>query len=484
MSNANNVNGELTYLPIEQLFPHLDNPRRDVGDVSELADSIKAKGIMQNLTVVKGHTITHDEWVDLSRDYSKNPTEKVRDKMNSRKSEDGYTVIIGHRRLAAAKMAGLTKLPCVIVEMEPREQVATMLLENMQRSDLTNFEQAQGFQMMLDLGETQSSIAEQTGFSKTTVSRRLKLLKLDKEKFRSAESRGGTLEDYIKAAEIEDEKERNKVTDAIGTSNFSWVLKEAMKKQEINKAMPVIKAEMKKIGAKRDNNISPWDGKHEEVFSIKASDFKEGCMPKKVKKGTDYWWNIMYSDEVHLYKIKAKPKKEVVKKSDAELRAIAQRKKLAAITEKAYECRKAFVLEFSACKKDKDILNEWLWELIYRKLSGNYSRDTNWELLCEKIDEPFERYKYQCERKNLDKYLNSDPSNSPIVLLLAMSGDTKQAGYYTERYGEIMPEHMENHTLNMVYEYLCRLGYGMSDEEKALQNGTHELFAKPEQTDK
>ena len=127
-------------IPIEQLKPHPDNPRKDVGDVTELSQSIKQNGIFQNLTVIP--------------------------------DDDTYMVVIGHRRLAAAKAAGLTELPCMVVEMDEREQISTMLLENMQRNDLTIWEQAQGFQMMLDLGETESDIAEKTGFSKTTVRQR------------------------------------------------------------------------------------------------------------------------------------------------------------------------------------------------------------------------------------------------------------------------------------------------------------------------
>ena len=60
-------------------------------------------------------------------------------------SDGKYTVVIGHRRLAAAKLAGLTEVPCAVVEMTEQEQIATMLLENMQRSDLTVYEQAQRF---------------------------------------------------------------------------------------------------------------------------------------------------------------------------------------------------------------------------------------------------------------------------------------------------------------------------------------------------
>ena len=59
--------------------------------------------------------------------------------------QDGYTVVIGHRRLAAAKLAGLRELPCVITEMTLQEQLRTMLMENMQRTDLTVYEQAQAF---------------------------------------------------------------------------------------------------------------------------------------------------------------------------------------------------------------------------------------------------------------------------------------------------------------------------------------------------
>lgn len=72
--------------------------------------------------------------------------------------------------------------PCRIVQdMSYKDQVGTMLEENMQRIDLTVLEQAEGFQMMLDLGDTEEQIAEKTGFSRTTVRRRLEIAKLDPE---------------------------------------------------------------------------------------------------------------------------------------------------------------------------------------------------------------------------------------------------------------------------------------------------------------
>lgn len=129
-------NAKIVMLPIDSITPHPNNPRKELGDLAELAESIKTKGIMQNLTVVPN------------------------------KGGDGYTVIIGHRRLSAARLAGLSEVPCAIVEMDEGDQLATMLLENMQRTDLTVYEQAEGFQLLLSNEFSVSDIAEKTGFPK------------------------------------------------------------------------------------------------------------------------------------------------------------------------------------------------------------------------------------------------------------------------------------------------------------------------------
>lgn len=202
---------QIVNIAIDRLFPHSDNPRKDLGDLSELAASIKASGVLQNLTVVP--------------DEPDNP-------------DTEYTIIIGHRRYAAAKIAGLTELPCIVVEMSEREQLQTMLVENMQRSDLTTYEQAQGFQMMLNMGDSVAEIAEKSGFSQTTIRRRVKLLDLDRQKFQKAESRGATLGDYLELDKLDSPEDKNKALDAIGTANFNSVLKSLISEQEIRKNSP------------------------------------------------------------------------------------------------------------------------------------------------------------------------------------------------------------------------------------------------------
>lgn len=190
---------------------------------------------MQNLTVVPGHKLTDAEWKDVIQRYRQTNDESLRILSNTRRSQEGYTILIGHRRLEAAKQAGLEVLPCVVVHMTHQVQVATMLAENMQRSDLTIYEQAQGIQMMLDLGETVETVAQKTGLSQTTVRNRRKLLDLDPKAFEQSVERGGTLQDYMELDRISDPTLKNKVLQSVGTANFRQQLLEAQK-QEADKA--------------------------------------------------------------------------------------------------------------------------------------------------------------------------------------------------------------------------------------------------------
>ena len=184
---------------ITALSPHPDNPRKQLGDLSELTESIKTFGVLQNLTVVPGE------------------------------EEGQYTVVCGHRRLAAALKAGLKELPCQIIEnMDRKTQLSTMLLENMQRSDLTPQEEAQGFQMMLNLGGSIAEICKQTGLSETKVRHRVKLNELD-QKLLAEKMKGEiSINDLIKLERIKDPARKNEVLAKIGTNNFDWAVENAI----------------------------------------------------------------------------------------------------------------------------------------------------------------------------------------------------------------------------------------------------------------
>ena len=181
-----------------------------------LTESIKAKGVLQNLTVVPF-------WFKMTGVGCDDPKQQA---------EMGYLVVIGNRRLEAAKKAGLETLPCIIAKMTPAEQVQTMLLENMQRSDLTAYEQAQGFQMMLDFGDTIDTVAQKTGFSKSTIRRRLEWAKLDGDTMKEVSSRQISLMDLDKLSKIDNIETRNLVLCEIGTNNFENKLQQVIKAQE------------------------------------------------------------------------------------------------------------------------------------------------------------------------------------------------------------------------------------------------------------
>ena len=101
------MQGITQILPLKYLHAHPGNPRKELGDISELTESIKAKGVLQPLTVIP----KMDEQGDIAG--------------------DNYTVLIGHRRMAAAKAAGETKVPCVIIleAVNEKEQLEIMLMK-------------------------------------------------------------------------------------------------------------------------------------------------------------------------------------------------------------------------------------------------------------------------------------------------------------------------------------------------------------------
>jgi ParB family chromosome partitioning protein len=149
-------------LPIDQLTIHPKNVRKDVGIVTDLANSISAQGIMQPLVVAPSIS-DKSVWLQTQFEAKK------------------YTIIAGHRRHAAAQLANLNVLPCVIredLDTEPK-QLEAMLVENTQRTDLTLMEEALGYQALLEFpGYNIKSVAKATGRSQSLVRSRVALTKL------------------------------------------------------------------------------------------------------------------------------------------------------------------------------------------------------------------------------------------------------------------------------------------------------------------
>ena len=255
------MNTNVTMIPVAQLHPHPDNPRKDLGDITELTASIKANGVLQNLTVVPraNPDVNYEE---LCRQYYADPTEENRTKLNQFRNTDGYTVIIvdipikveGAGEGVYSKAAGLTELPCIVVEdMTPEEQISTMMTENMQRSDLTVYEEAEGFQMMMDFGNSVEQVADKAGFSESTIRRRVKLLSLDREEFKKSVKRGATLADFALLDKLDTEEAKNEVLKSVGTNNFRACLDRALREQKDRKTMNAIREVVASYATKADS---------------------------------------------------------------------------------------------------------------------------------------------------------------------------------------------------------------------------------------
>lgn len=140
---------KVVQIPIKLIFPNPNQPRREFNEdeLNYLAESIKNDGIIQPITV--------------------------------RKVDEKFEIISGERRLRASKIAKLESVLCIIVDITERSSALLALIENIQRSDLSYFDEAFAIYNLIDLyGMTQEDAAIRLGMAQSTVANKLRLLKL------------------------------------------------------------------------------------------------------------------------------------------------------------------------------------------------------------------------------------------------------------------------------------------------------------------
>ena len=258
-----NIRISVLQMPVHQLVHHPDNPRKEFGDLSELTESIRKKGIMQNLTIIPV------ECRDL-------PVEQ-QPSINEIDMNGKFLVLIGNRRMEAAKQAGVEKLPCRIVTgMSKKDQIAVMLEENMQRNDLSISEQANSFQMMLDLGDTVDGIQEKTGFSKSTIYHRLNIAKLDPETVEEKvkdESFQLSFGDMYALEKIESAEKRSEVLkNATDSQNLRYLIENAVQEIEKERRLNLFIETVKKLGIpKAPKGTKTWSYGWNTVKSVSLS---------------------------------------------------------------------------------------------------------------------------------------------------------------------------------------------------------------------
>jgi ParB family chromosome partitioning protein len=131
-------------IPIEDIDPNPNQPRQNVGDLSELTASVREKGVLEPILV--------------------------------RRKGSRFQIVAGERRYRAAIEGGLPEIPCVVKDLSDPEVMEIALIENLQRKDLTAFEEADGLKSLAEShGYTHEMMAEKLGRSRTTVTETLTL---------------------------------------------------------------------------------------------------------------------------------------------------------------------------------------------------------------------------------------------------------------------------------------------------------------------
>lgn len=136
-------------IPIDRLEPNPNQPRMEIGDLTELTASIREKGVLEPLLV--------------------------------RPSQVGgrFMIISGERRYRASLIAGLTELPCIEMDVDDRAVAEIALIENLQRKDLTPFEEAEGLSTLVDrFGYTHDEVAKKIGKSRSSITEALSISSL------------------------------------------------------------------------------------------------------------------------------------------------------------------------------------------------------------------------------------------------------------------------------------------------------------------
>ena len=452
----------INMIPIDWLAHHPDNPRKDLGDLTELADSIRANGIFQNLTVV--------------------PSEDEPD-------SDGYArfwVVIGNRRLEASRMAGLSELPCVLSDMGREEQIATMLQENMQRSDLTVYEQAKGIQMMIDLGFSREQVAERTGFSKTTIERRLAVATLPEKETKEAVAFGYDLLDLVEIAKIDDRKKQKELLE-----NEKWQdpkefdaarLRQriARAKQDVERAkeekrlLPEIQQFAKPMSEK--DASSRWSSGWEHLKSFDV-ELKSGAKVKVPKDEGKYYYYISWGT-IEIWQ-KARREKHV--KSDAEIALEKKQHDAKELNDRMRENRIAFVRSYSPSKMQAAHMRtkfmEWAFSWKSKYNNGDFKESYHsWSigLFRRMAGIPMEEGRDKDESL-LDELKRRNVPDGRAFVAWMLCGGLKaddRPGYASQYNGE----YVHDEDLDQVYEILTEAGYALTEEEQQWKDGTHPFF--------
>lgn len=213
--------GQIVMLPVSQLIPNKAQPRREFSEEAllSLSKSIRENGILQPICVRKNGVV--------------------------------YEIISGERRTRAAKLAGLFEVPCIVMSVDDEQSAVLALIENIQRKDLSYFEEALGIEKLISYyGLTQEEAARRLGKAQSTVANKLRLLR-----FSDSERRmllmGNLSERQARAIiRIDDPKTRGSVIEKVVARGLNLEQTERLVEETLGGAVKAPKKRVQFIGLK------------------------------------------------------------------------------------------------------------------------------------------------------------------------------------------------------------------------------------------
>lgn len=460
-----NEKSKIVMLPSDCLEHHPKNPRKEIGDIAELTDSIKANGILQNLTVVP----------------------KPDD-------EGKYLVVIGNRRYEAGLGAGLTEFPCVISDMDHSKQLETMLIENMNRSDLTVYEQAKGFEQLTLAGYSINNIAEKTGFSQSTVRRRINLCQYDERTVKEAFEKQATFEDFEQLNKIKDEESRASIAKFLGSSNFGWYLQQGIKEERKKERETIVLEAIKDIARKAEQDERYWQFDEVCVINLRTNSDDYSGMYDDIEKAKqlpklDNGEYVYFRDYADFEICKPSEISEPAPKSENKDKYKKEREEIMSLISDMHARHMDFIENYNKKPKSAPGLALLCIDTISKLFTTDgvdginyvdlddvtdYISEKHFETYIENADNLLDYYKANILRFYVQlttallnvKNIYSDLWYVDVNQSIGYSGNGDYTGYSYKRTQKI----------KIFAEFIEHLGYVMSDEEKQLIDGSHRLY--------
>lgn len=334
---------------------------------------------------------------------------------------------------------------------------------------------------MLDLGETETTIAEKTGFSRSTVRHRLNLAKLNQETLAEREENKDfqlTLTDLYELEKVQDIKKRNEILKTAASSReIAWKAKQAVREEKIQKNAQVVIEILEEKGVKvapKRAKEERWTGKWKEITDIDLSQWEDQTKID-LQDTKDQLYYYQYYDRIYVVKKVIQKEREKTEQEKKTEKIKENKRKITEILKRMRRERDDFIKELVSGKitipKEVNV-KETGWKIMINQIvSGGSVAHMNAVYGFYGIGNVYEAKEEEVER--IKKDFAEMSQEKQMLILLTQTAEPYEATDYYGHYKKEM-KHLRD-----FYGLLQQMGFSFrSLEELKILNGTHELYTQ------